>query len=99
MRVRGRVWKLALAVAVLIAGGLGFAWSYFDSARLAALIEREAPRYFPGSRLVVAKVGVRPVDGQVTLEHIHLRQKVDGQEFPTLRIAWLQVRHDLRTLL
>src|SRR5947209_4653521 len=93
------VWGLLL-VASTLAGGLGFAYSYItDSATLAALIRREAPRYLPGSSLKVDRVLLRPLVGDVDLRGVSLWQRVDGAELQVLRVPWLHVRHDFRALL
>jgi hypothetical protein len=104
MPIRSRVrkllaWGLLLVVASL-AGGLGFAYSYItDSATLAALIRKEAPRYLRGSSLRVDRVLLRPLVGDVDLKEVSLWQRVDGVELQAVRIPWLHLRHDVRTLL
>ena len=104
MRLKIRLRKAlawgALLVVAVVAGGLGFAYAWVnDSQTLAAWIRERAPRYLPGSSLTVDRVRLRLFDGQVTLVHVLLGQRLDGQEFPTLRVAWLQVRHDFGALL
>ena len=104
MPIRSRVrkvlaWGAGLVLAVL-AGGLGFAYAYItDSATLAALIRREAPRYLPGSSLRVDRVLLRPLVGDVDLKGISLWQRVDGVELQAVRIPWLRVKHDFWALL
>lgn len=104
MRIKIRLRRLlawgALVVAVVTAAGLGFAYAWVnDSATLAAWIQDELPRYLPGSSVVIDKARLRLLDGQVTLMHAEVRQRIDGREFPTARVAWLQVRHDFWALL
>ena len=83
MRSRSRVrkvllWGMVLLLAIL-AGGLWLAYAYItDSATLAALIRREAPRYLPGSSLRVERVLLRPLVGDVDLKGVSLWQRVDG---------------------
>jgi hypothetical protein len=102
MRIRIRkvlLWGTLLVLAI-VAGGLGFAYSYCtDSATLAALIQRESVRYLPGSRLSVVRVLFHPLVGDVELRQVSLSQKVDGAEFPVANVAWLRVRNDFHALL
>ncbi len=89
-----------MLVLAILAGGLGFAYSYVtDSDTLAQVIRQEAPRFFPGSLVHVGKVQVRPFLGHVTLGQIQLWQTIDGESFPAGRIDWLNIRHDLREML
>ncbi len=97
-------WGVVLVLSIL-AGAVGFAYSYVtDSDTLAALIRAEAPRYFPGSSLEVGRVRVRPFVGEVTLSQVRLRQVLgtgtDGAPvfFPTAQVAWVSIRHDLKAL-
>jgi hypothetical protein len=104
MRFRIRLRKVlvwgTVVVAVVAAGGLGFAYAWVnDSETLAALIRQEVPRYLPGTSLAINKARLRLLDGQVTLMQVDLRQQLDGREFPTLRVAWLKVRNDFWALL
>src|SRR4051812_24375628 len=85
MRKRIRVRKIIVwglfAVVLIVAGGLGFAYSYItDSDKLAALIRAEAPRYLPGSSLRIDRVLLRPLVGDVELRQVALAQRVDGAE-------------------
>ncbi len=104
MRIRIRWRKLVawtlLLILCTIAGGLGFAYSFYtDSATLGSLLKAEIPRYFPHTQFDVGRVRVRPFIGEVTLTDLGLRQVVDGANFQMLRIPWLHVRHDARALL
>lgn len=104
MRIRVRARKViargALLVASILAGGLGFAYSYItDSDILAALIREEVPKYLPGSTMRIGRVMLRPLVGDVRLKQVVLRQQLGGDEFQTLHVPWLQVRHDFRALL
>lgn len=104
MRIRVRARKVivwgALLVASILAGGLGFAYTYItDSDTLAALIRKEVPKYLPGSSVRVGRVMLRPLVGDVQLKQVMLRQRLGGDEFQTLHIPWLQIRHDFRALL
>src|SRR5579864_466030 len=92
-------WATMLFLAT-VAGGLWFAYSYVtDSDTLASLIRGEVPRYLPGTRLLIGRVRVRPLIGDVSLNQIALWQKLDGVDYLALRIPWLDVRHDTAALM
>ncbi len=105
MPTRRRRWLVviawvATAIAALVAAGLGLAYSYVtDGSALGARLEREAPRYLPGSQALVGRVRIRPAAGVVTLENLSIRQPIDGDPFATLRVAWMRVRYDVRAAL
>jgi hypothetical protein len=91
-------WSVVLVLAML-AGGLGFAYSYVtDSATLAEAIRRGSPRYLRGSVVHVGRVQLRPLLGQVTLNHFRLSQSLDGRPFPTAQIAWMSIICDVKAL-
>ena len=93
------VWGF-LFVASTLAGAIAFAYSYItDSETLASLIREESPRYFPSSRVEVLRVQLRPFVGEVDVKHATIYQTIDGAQVPTLRIPWLQVRSDFRSVL
>ena len=93
------LWTLALLVAVVV-GGVWFAYAYAtDSRTLAALIQSQAPRYLPGTHLDLGRVRVRPFAGEVNLNHVSVRQTIDGANFQAIRIPWLRIRHDARAML
>ena len=92
-------WSLILIFSIL-AGALGFAFSYVtDSDTIATLIREQAPRFFPGSIVEVGRAQLRPFLGQITLSQIRLVQPVDGKPFPTSQVAWLNVKLDLGAFL
>src|SRR4051794_17473294 len=94
---------LAWGTLVLMAslgGGLGFAyWYVTDSETLARAIRAEAPRYLPGSRVDLTRVGVRLLTGEAQLMHLTVNQVIDGRSFQTVRVPWMKVRHDTRAAL
>ncbi len=93
------VWGF-LFVASVLAGAIGFAYTYItDSDTLAALIRDEAPRYLPGTRLQVDRVLLRPLVGDVELRGTTLWQRIDGANVAAVSIPWLQIRSDFRSLL
>jgi hypothetical protein len=106
MRVRRRhrlrrivAWSAVVLLASL-AGGLCFAWVYAtDSDTLVRLIRAGAPRYLPGAHVYVSKARVRPFAGEVHLNHLSVRQMIDGAEFETVKIPWLSLRHNTRAAL
>src|SRR5438309_2243567 len=88
------VWSMVLLLAVL-AGGVGFAYLYVtDSDNVAAVIRQKATRFLPDSILAVAKVQLRPIVGDITLNNISLQQRVDGQYFLAAQVPWLRIKHD-----
>ncbi|HEV3165851.1 MAG TPA: AsmA-like C-terminal region-containing protein [Isosphaeraceae bacterium] len=92
-------WSTMLMMAAT-AGGLWFAYTYVtDSDTLAAFIRAEAPRYLPGSRLVIGRVRPRLLVGDISLSHVALWQTIDGVDCSSLRIPWLNIRHDTAALL
>lgn len=101
MKLRARkliIWGMILVLAIL-AGGIGFAYSYVtDSDTLAKAIRDQAPQFLPTSLLLVGRVQVRPFVGEVTLSQIQLWQKVNGKAFPTAKLPWINIHHDLRAL-
>ena len=111
---RAMFWGTGLLVAAA-AGAAWIAYNYAtDSATLAAWIDAESPRYFPGSRLAIGRVKPRPLLGQVTLEDVELWQDLGGEveveaeaeagagpspDHLAARIAWLKVHVDTSALL
>jgi len=89
-----------LVVLASLGGGLGFAyWYVTDSETLARAIRAEAPRYLPGSRVDLTRVGVRLLTGEVQVSHLTVTQTLDGRPFQTVRVPWVKVRHDARAML
>jgi hypothetical protein len=101
MRTKARkvvFWGIVLVLAIL-AGGLGFAYSYVtDGATLAEAIRREAPRYLRHTTVHVGRVQLRPFLGQVTINQLRLSQTVDGRPFPVAQVGWMSVHCDLNAL-
>jgi hypothetical protein len=94
------VWGLVLIV--LIATGLGwFAYKLVtDGDAAARLIKMQAMRFLPSSILEMARVNVGILrGGQVEVQKIRVRQRVDGQLFETAWIPWLSVRLDPRQVI
>lgn len=103
MRVRIRVRKIlflgTLLIVCTVAGGLGFAYSYYtDSTNLKELIRKEFPRYLPQAKLDLGTVRVRPLIGELKVTHVNVRQVIDGVNSQTLYIPWLHVRVDPKAL-
>jgi hypothetical protein len=102
--IRSRVWKFLfwgmLLVLASVSGGLWFAYAYVtDSAAMAGKLRTEAPRFFPGSRLDVGGVRIRPFAGEISISHLALRQPIDGTPFLVGKIPWLRIQHDARAML
>lgn len=103
MRIRRRhrlrkvfAWGAAVLVASLC-GGLWFAWWYAtDSDTIVALIQAEAPRYLPGSRVEMAKARLRPFVGEVHLIQVRVNQGLDGAPFLAVKVPWLNVRYNVK---
>lgn len=92
-------WATVVLVASL-AGGLWFAYVYAtDSETLARVIRNGAPRYLPDATVEVGRAKVRPFAGEFHVSQISVRQTIDGVPFETLRIPWLNLRHDPRALM
>src|SRR5438128_822520 len=100
MRIRKiLIWSFVFVASVLI-GALTFAYTYItDSDTLAAFIRDEAPRYLPTSRVQVDRVMLRPLVGDIELKNTTVWQSIDGASVPSLRIPWLSIRSDFRSLL
>lgn len=102
MRPRFRkvfAWSV-LVVMALFAAGLGFAYSYVtDGATLIDVLRRETPRFLPGCHLTINGAEIRPLLGQVSMNHIRLNQRIHGRAFQTATIAWLNVTCDVDALL
>ncbi len=100
MRIRKiLLWSALLITSVLIGSSI-FAYTYItDSNTLAAIIRDEAPRYLPGSRVQVDRVMLRPFVGDIELKQTTIWQDIDGTSVPTLRIPWLSIRSDFRSLI
>ncbi len=93
------LWALALLVAVVV-GGVWFAYAYAtDSRTLAALIRAQASRHLPGTHLDLGRVDWRPIAGVINLNHVSVRQTIDGANFQAIRIPWVRIRHDARAML
>jgi hypothetical protein len=100
IRVRKLIAWAALALMVVVAGVLGFAYSYVtDGATLVAMLRAESPRFLPGSQLSIGGAQVRPLLGQVELKHVRVHQPIQGRSFQTAWIAWMHVSCDVQALL
>lgn len=104
MRLARRVAKLVVwAGAFLLLVGAGAAWFAYavvtDGETAARLIRAHAARLLPRSAIELGKVGISITRGEVSINHIFLRQNIDGQSFLAARIPWLSVRMDPRALL
>lgn len=101
IRVLGKIvfWG-TFFVLTCSAGVLGFAyWYVTDSETLASLIKAETPRFLPGSLINLKHVRLWPFRGEIELEQVHVRQKIDGSLYLTLKLPWLHIRHDPRAML
>jgi hypothetical protein len=91
-------WGIMLCLTSL-AGGLWFAYLYWtDGKTVARLIKQQSVRFLPGSILEPGQVTIGLSKGSVTLRHVLLRQPIDGEFVPTLRIPWLNVQINSRKL-
>ena len=100
---QGRWYRLLLwsfvFVAAVLAGALGFAYTYItDSTTLVAVINSRLPDFLPGCQLRVDKALLRPMLGEFDLRQVTLIQPVNRQGFSTLRVPWLQIKCDLHAL-
>ncbi len=88
-------WSFFLTLTVVV-GGSGAAYYYVtDSDNLAELVRREAPKYLPTCQVDVAKVRVRPFGGEVTLNHLLVRELEEDTPGPMVaRSPWIQIRFD-----
>ena len=92
-------WGLVL-IAILIAGAGYFAYALVtDSDTAARLIKAQVARFLPRSIIDMGRVNIRLLAGEVTVSHIQVRQRIDGQPFVTARIPWLSVRIDARQMI
>src|SRR5262245_42342747 len=92
-------WLFVLVLASL-AGGLLCAYRYVtDSTTLATLIRQEVPRFLPGVRLDVVRVGARLLAGDCELRHLTVWQTINGRTIPLLRTPFLRVSQDVQSLL
>ena len=102
-RRRGRwlrriAWAF-ISILAVAAGALAFAYTYItDSDTLAALARAQAPKFFPGSTLLLEKVQLRPLLGRADFRGMTLAQTIDGRPFVTFRAPWIQVRCDPKAL-
>ena len=94
---------LAWGTIVLLAslgGGLWCAYYYAtDGANLIRLIQKKAPEYLPEARVEIYRARFRPFIGEIHLNTITVRQKIDKTLFQTLKIPWLSIRHNPKALL
>ncbi len=89
-----------LVVASILGGSLWFAYAYItDSDTLAGMIRDETPKYLPKARVIVDRVQLRPLVGDVELKGTTVWQTIDGEDFRAVSIPWLQVRSDFRSLI
>ena len=99
-RARRAISWGAVLLASSLAGGLWFAFTYVtDSGTLVEMVQSQAPRYLPGTRLELGKVRVRPFIGEVELTRISLHQTLDGHPFLAATVPWMKIRHDARAML
>jgi hypothetical protein len=85
----------AFLLAAILAGGLTAAyWWATDSGTLRGLIQSRAARYFPGSRLEMSGVELRPGLGLAKVFNLALVQKLDDAPHMVARIPWVQVTFD-----
>ena len=90
MRLLKRVAKimgLVLVLCALIMAGAGcFAYALVtDSDTAARLIRAQVARFLPRSLVDMGRVNIRLLAGEVTVSHLHVRQRIDGQPFVTAR--------------
>jgi len=99
MSIRRRVrrafaWALSLALAIAAGGTIAAYYYVTDSDTLTELIRREAPRYLPGCKVAVLRARVRPFAGEMTLNHLSVREPGGVGGSPVARMPYLQVRYD-----
>jgi hypothetical protein len=104
MRLWRRVVKVVLwaifLVVLLTAGAVWFAYAVVTDGETAArLIRAQAARFLPRSVVELGRVNISLIRGEVTINHVFIKQKIDGQPFLAARIPWLSVRMDARELL
>ena len=89
-------WGLVLIV-LIAAGAAWFAYALVtDSDTAARLIRAQAARFLPRSTIEMGKVNVGILKGEVTVNQIHVLQRIDGQSFLTSWVPWLRVKLDPR---
>ncbi len=96
-----RFWKLLawsfLLLTTSVIGGLWYAYSYAtDSATIAQIVREHAPEYLPGCMVEVGKSQLKLLTGGITLNHVSVRQPMDGSTFQTLYLPWLHIDYDAR---
>jgi hypothetical protein len=104
MRLARRLAKLVLwAVALLVllaAGAVWFAYAVVTDGETAArLIRAQAARFLPRAALELGRVNISLAHAELTINHIFVKQRIDGQPFLAARIPWLSVRMDAHELL
>ena len=104
MRLLKRVAKIMglvlILCALLMAGAGYFAYAVVtDSDTASRLIKAQVARFLPRSIIDMGRVNIRLLAGEVTVSHIQVRQRIDGQSFVTATIPWLSVRIDARQML
>lgn len=101
MKIRLRrliLWSI-ISVLAMLAGALGFAYTYItDSDTIVEIINAKLPEFLPRAQLRVDRAQLRPLIGQLDFAQTTLMQEVDGSPFPTARVPWLQFRCDLDQL-
>jgi hypothetical protein len=91
-------WGLVLCFSSL-AGGLWFAYWYItDSETISRIIRQHAVRYLPNTMLDPGRVRPDIRAGELVLHDLKLRQRIDGDTFETLRIAFLSLQVNARKL-
>ena len=103
MRICRRIVKILLLLVVLsvstLVGGVWFAYWYLtDGETVAKLIREQGIRYFPHSVLKPGRVDVQALRGELVFRQLQLIQRVDGAQFETLYLPWLNVKINLRKL-
>jgi AsmA-like C-terminal region len=103
MRFCRRLLKILILGLILclstLAGALWFAYSYVtDSETVSKLIREQGLRYFPQSLLKPGSARVSVFAGEIVLNRLQLLQRVDGAQFETLYLPYLNVKINLRKL-
>ena len=98
--IRNAIAWTCFVVVASVSGGLFFAYTYVtDSVTIDKMIKAFSPKYLPNSYVSLTKARIRPMSGELKLEHITVNQIVDGKSFRTLRIPWLQIGSDFRAMM
>lgn len=88
------LWSV-ISVLGLLGGAVGAVFYYLnDSSTLARWIEAAAPKYVTSASLTVDRVRLRPISGDITINHLKLWQTINGRPHETLRLPWLSIKQD-----